>query len=115
MTAKANKELQNICRIIGETVDAEKIYLFGSHAYGTPDDDSDFDLCVIIPDDTLRPVDAIKRIRRALYKQQQTPLDIIVCQSSKFRQRQTTPSIERKIAREGRLLHERQGFEQQTV
>lgn len=36
MTVKVKEELSHICQIIAETVDAEKIYLFGSYAYGTP-------------------------------------------------------------------------------
>ena len=49
MTESVKNELSDICRIIDATVDTEKIYLFGSYAYGTPTDDSDYDLCVIIP------------------------------------------------------------------
>ena len=40
----------------------EEIYLFGSHAWGTPDDDSDVDLMVIVPDSDER---SIKRLQRA--------------------------------------------------
>ena len=36
MTAKAQADMLGICQIIDKTVDVEKIYLFGSHAYGTP-------------------------------------------------------------------------------
>ena len=49
MTESVKNELSDICRIIDATVDTEKIYLFGSYAYGTPTDDSDYDLCVIYP------------------------------------------------------------------
>lgn len=107
MTVKAREDLTCICRIIGETVDAEKIYLFGSHAYGTPNADSDYDLCVVIPDSTLRPADAIKKIRKALFTVQDVPMDIVVYRSSSFLQRQNSACLERKIAREGVLLHER--------
>ncbi len=34
----------------------EEIYLFGSHAWGTPDDDSDVDLMVIVPDSDERSI-----------------------------------------------------------
>ena len=61
MTAKAGEDLRRICRLIDETLEAEKIYLFGSYAYGTPGANSDYDLCVVIPDGTLRPVDAVKK------------------------------------------------------
>ena len=37
MSVKVKEELSHICQIIAETVDAEKIYLFGSYAYGTPE------------------------------------------------------------------------------
>ena len=77
-TKRLPKELSEICRIIVQTVDADLIYLFGSYAYGTPTADSDYDLCVIIPDDSLRPVDAVKKIRKALYQIQTTSLDVVV-------------------------------------
>lgn len=107
MTVKAREDLTGICRIIDETVDVEKIYLFGSHAYGSPNADSDYDLCVVIPDGTLRPADAIKKIRKALFTVQDVPMDVIVYRSSSFLRRQNSACLERKIAREGVLLHER--------
>ena len=41
----------------GSTVefDPEQIILFGSHAWGTPSEDSDIDLLVIVPDSDARP------------------------------------------------------------
>lgn len=106
MTEKVSADLREICRIIVETVETEKIYLFGSFAYGTPHGDSDYDLCVIIPDGTLRPIDAMVEIRRALYPVQKTPLDILVYRESRFRQRMCEAGMERKIGREGVLLYE---------
>ena len=106
MTETVKNELSDICRIIDATADTEKIYLFGSHAYGTPDQDSDYDLCVIIPDHSMRPAEAVKEIRRALFPVQTVPLDVIVYRSGSFRQRAEQASLERKIAREGVLLHE---------
>lgn len=106
------EELKNICKTIDITVGPEKIYLFGSYAYGAPDSSSDYDLCVVIPDSALRPADAVKKIRRALYTQQDMPLDVVVYRTSQFQQRQETASLERKIAREGVLLYDRYGTEQ---
>ena len=100
------KELEPVCRIITETVKAEAIYLFGSRAYGIPTDDSDYDLCVIIPENSMRPADAVKAIRRALFSAQSVPLDVIVYRSNAFHQRAEHASLERKIAREGVLLYE---------
>ena len=105
-TESLQKELEPMCRVITETVKAEAIYLFGSRAYGIPTDDSDYDLCVIIPENSMRPADAVKAIRRALFSAQSVPLDIIVYRSNAFRQRAEHASLERKIAREGVLLYE---------
>ena len=66
MSVQELEKLKQISNVIKQSVQAEKIYLFGSYAYGTPNTDSDFDICVIIPDNAIRPVDAIKTIRRAL-------------------------------------------------
>jgi predicted nucleotidyltransferase len=43
------EEMQNIINALIEELPIEKIYLFGSHAYGTPTDDSDYDFYVLIP------------------------------------------------------------------
>ena len=109
------ENLEQICEIIEKTVDVERIYLFGSYAYGVPTADSDYDLCIIIPNNTIRPADAIKQIRRALYPIQTAPLDILVYRSDMFNQKQRGPSLERKIKREGVVLYERKEFEQRMA
>ena len=101
MTESVKNELSDICRIIDATVDTEKIYLFGSYAYGTPTDDSDYDLCVIIPENSMRPVDAVKAIRRALLPLQTMSLDILVYRADTFFRRAQGVTMERKIKRDG--------------
>lgn len=44
----------------------EEIYLFGSHAWGTPNDDSDVDLMVIVPDSQETSVRRMQRAHRCL-------------------------------------------------
>ena len=106
MTESVKNELSDICRIIDATVDTEKIYLFGSYAYGTPTDDSDYDLCVIIPENSMRPADAIKAIRRALLPLQTMSLDILVYRADTFFRRAQGATMERKIKRDGIPLYE---------
>lgn len=115
MAVQSREGLSDICQVIDQTVDVEKIYLFGSFAYGTPTPNSDYDLCVVIPDGSLRPTEAIKQIRRALCPVQTMPLDIIVYRASAFLQRQEYASLERKIVREGVLLYEQEKFEQRMA
>jgi predicted nucleotidyltransferase len=44
----------SILKTVGE--DCEKIFLFGSYAYGTPKDGSDYDVFVVLKDDTQKPI-----------------------------------------------------------
>lgn len=44
----------------------EQIWLFGSHAWGTPDADSDVDLMVIVPHSEERSIQRMQRAHRCL-------------------------------------------------
>jgi len=44
----------------------EQVWLFGSHAWGTPTEDSDVDLMVIIPASNERPIRRDQRAQRCL-------------------------------------------------
>ena len=50
-----NQEIINITEAIKQAIPAERIYLFGSHAYGKPNPNSDYDFFVVIPDGGIRP------------------------------------------------------------
>jgi predicted nucleotidyltransferase len=105
MNPQTISELEQIKQIILKTVKADSIYLFGSHAYGTPTPDSDFDLYVVIPDDSIRPIEAMQVIGGALYKEQKKSIDILVSRTSDFQQRKLLPTIERTVARNGVRLY----------
>ena len=51
-------EIDNAVRIITQSVNPRKIYLFGSHASDTATQDSDIDLCVIAPLGGMRKIEA---------------------------------------------------------
>ncbi len=53
----------------------EEIYLFGSHAWGTPTEDSDVDLMVIVPHSDERP---IRRDQRAQHCLGRLPMSVDV-------------------------------------
>jgi predicted nucleotidyltransferase len=99
-------EIIKIKDIIVSTVPAEKVYLFGSYAYGTPNEDSDYDFYVVIPDGSMRPIEAIQDIYctiRGIKK----PVDILAGTTEVFDRRSKDPTIERMIAQEGVILYER--------
>lgn len=108
MTDVARQELEAICGVIQKTLDVDRIYLFGSYAYGVPQADSDYDIYVVIPDDGLRPITAMGNIRKALLSIQARPLGVLVGYSSVFEKRTHWPaSLEGEIARKGGLLYGR--------
>ena len=116
MHQQHENEIMAITEIIKETVDCEKIYLFGSYAYGEPHKDSDLDFYVVIPDDADRPIEVMHQIRMNLGVLGRTmPVDIIATRSSRFADLSVLPSMERKIVREGVLLYEQAGLSQRMV
>lgn len=105
MNSQITNELENIKQTIINTVETDSIYLFGSYANGIPSEDSDFDLYVVIPDDGIRPIEAMQIIGGALYQQQTKPIDLLVSRVSDFNQRKMLPTIERTVARDGVMLY----------
>ena len=100
------QELDSITKIIADTVPVETIYLFGSHAYGTPDKDSDVDLYVVFKDDLpMRELEALFAIRAAIAPVRHTPLDVIGLKQNRFLDRAIYATLERKIVREGVKLY----------
>ena len=97
----------NILDTVGKT--CKRIILFGSHAYGTPREDSDYDFFVILKDDSEKPILVLQRIYRSLAKRPMlTPVDVLANYKSRFEWRSTQPTIERRIANDGMVLYERQ-------
>ncbi len=105
MNISIKQEIERIKQKIIETIETESIYLFGSYAYGSVHDDSDIDIFVVIPDNTINSIEAMQIISSKVYKEQIYPIDIIVSKSSDFHKRKHLPTIERTIARKGVLLY----------
>ena len=100
------QNLDEISRIIAETVPVESIYLFGSYAYGTQNKDSDIDLYVVFKDEMpMRELDAITAIRIAIHPVKKMPMDILGLKQSRFHDRKQYATLEQKIAREGVKLY----------
>ena len=88
--------------------DCEKIILFGSYAYGKPDNNSDYDFFVVLKDGTEKPVLVLQNIYCNLAKNPSyKPVDILANYKTKFDQRSKLPAIERTIIQKGIILYER--------
>ena len=88
----------------------EEIYLFGSHAWGTPSEDSDVDLMVIVPSSDERPIRRMQRAHRCL-RGIGFAKDVLVNTRAEFdRYRDLSASLSHKIFQEGRKLGSSEKF-----
>lgn len=98
------KEISELCRQIVEVCHPQKVVLFGSHAYGTPTEDSDVDLMVVMPFEG-HPAYQAGEIRA----QVQTPLavDLLVRTPSQVEERigMGDPFMQ-EIVEQGKILYE---------
>jgi len=101
-----NKEdINKLVKKISQTLKVEKIILFGSYAYGNPNEDSDIDLC-IITNVNKRKLELKWKIRRALIPVCTHPLDILVYTEKDFKERAEFHfTMEHEILNEGITLY----------
>ena len=99
------KTIQDMVAALVKEFSPEKIFLFGSYAWGTPTKDSDIDLLVILNQSNETPVNRIHRARKAL-RSFSMPKDILVKTKSDFeRYSKVYASLESKVLEKGILLY----------
>lgn len=105
MQIQIQSELDLIKQTVLKLVRAEAIYLFGSYAYGMPNEKSDYDIYVVVPDDTSDLTELYADIQRALRQYKLISLDLLLGRSRTFNRRKSGPTLERVIAQKGTLLY----------
>jgi len=103
-----NQEIRKIADTIRQTVPVERIYLFGSYAYGQPNEGSDYDFFLIIPEG-MRAIEARQQAKRSLIPLRlRTPVDVLASTQSDFSDmRNMINSIQKEVAQKGVLLFDR--------
>jgi uncharacterized protein len=99
--------LQDIVQRLVAEFDPDQIILFGSHAWGKPNADSDLDLFIIVPETQERPAKLATRAYSRLHGIM-VPTDIIVQgrdQTARFGR--VPASLEAKILKDGIKLYGR--------
>ncbi len=97
--------LAEISRRIVDKLHPDEVILFGSHAWGTPTEDSDVDLLVIVPDSDETPHRRAVRAHRAL-RGLAVPCDILVrTRAEVARVSPVRSSLLYRALTEGRRLH----------
>jgi len=99
--------LEEIIRRLVLEFQPEQIILFGSYAWGTPTNESDLDLMLILSESNLPPVKRAIRAHLAL-SDLGIPKDILVRTRAEFeRYRDVYASLECQIAERGKVLYDR--------
>ena len=99
--------LNEMTRRLVTALDPEQVILFGSHAWGTPSEDSDIDLFVVVTDSVERP---LARMRRALacLEGMNVSKDVLVRTRREVEKyRGVHASLESQVMEKGRVLYER--------
>jgi predicted nucleotidyltransferase len=96
--------IRDFARRVAERFKPDKIILFGSYAYGTPHEDSDVDILVVMP--ARSQLSQAARIELAC--ESYFPLDIIVRTPENMRWRlEEGESFLREIVSRGKILYEK--------
>jgi predicted nucleotidyltransferase len=103
-----NEEIPKIRDMILETLGdtCEKIILFGSYAYGTPREESDIDIYVVLKDGAKNPLLWMQDIEHGFGKHNYYgDVDVLANYKSRFEYRSTGPTLERTIANTGVVFY----------
>ena len=86
-----------------------RIYLFGSHAWGTPTDESDYDLCIVVETSDEKKTNRSRRGRNALLDIIcRRGIDLVVYTLAEFERATSHPStLASPIKSKGVLLYDR--------
>lgn len=83
----------------------EEIYLFGSHAWGTPTDDSDVDLMVIVRDSTERGIQRMQRAHHCLGDLDMSKDVLVPTRAQVDRYKHLRASLFHQVLTQGRKLY----------
>lgn len=98
--------LQEITRRLVAEFAPDKIFLFGSHAWGSPHEDSDLDLLVIIPKSDERPAKRAARGHLCLSGLGVSKDIIVYTRAEVERKRNVYASLVCEVLERGRALYE---------
>ena len=87
MKTHLSTQIEMLGNRLKEKFNVRQLFIFGSHAYGKPDEESDIDLCVITDLMNKRKIDIIREMRRELIDLISSPLDILVYTEQEFNER----------------------------
>jgi uncharacterized protein len=86
-------------------VPAKYIYLFGSHAYGNPTEESDIDLYIVTPDNINNFSEIYTKIMVDLSYKKIFFIDLLLSKESIFNSRKDKNIFEKTISQKGKIIY----------
>ena len=83
----------------------KRIYLFGSYAKGTNNEDSDFDFYIVVNDSEKDMIGLVAEAYKSIRHKQSRSVDIIVGTESRFEERKNAPTLENEVMSTGVLIY----------
>lgn len=103
--ASISASIEEARRRLVAALQPERIFLFGSHAWGTPGPDSDLDFLVIVAESDLPPHKRARAAYRSLFGLG-VPCDVVVqTRAETERLGQVVTSLTHRVLEQGRLIH----------
>jgi len=97
--------LDNAARFVKSTLPGSAVMLFGSYARGEQKEDSDIDLCVLVPELTDRRLEMTVNAKMAARKALRMPMDILLYTYDEFEESAKKKSrIQYHIKNEGVMI-----------
>jgi predicted nucleotidyltransferase len=96
--------IRRYARRIAEQFKPDKIILFGSYAYGTPHEDSDVDLLVVMPASN----ESSQSVRIRLALEPSFPMDLVVCTPARLKREVSEDNwFFREVTEKGKILYDK--------
>jgi hypothetical protein len=97
--------LEEIVERLKEGLHPDKIILFGSHAYGKPNDDSDIDLLIVIPESNEPSYRRARKAYGCLWGLTAPAEFVVATQQEIERASKVTASLLNQAIKRGRVLY----------
>lgn len=101
------QEIRTIAERLEQSVNPQKIYLFGSFARNEEREDSDYDFYLVMSDSVSDRLAVSQNAYRSLRGLKRRSVDIVVGSVSSFEERKSRKTLENIIDREGVVLYEK--------
>jgi predicted nucleotidyltransferase len=100
------EKMNSIKESVLKFVPARYIYLFGSHAYGNPTEESDVDIYIVTPDDINNFSELYAKIIVDLSDKKIFFIDLLLNTESVFNSRKIKNILEKTIFQKGKIIYE---------